>query len=113
MTTPKLKRKIRRLLSAEKPAVWIGKNGISREVLDEIDTQLERSQMVKVRILKTAFPARATHDLNSKVVAEKVVQQTHSVLVEVRGKTFILYRRKKIYPKRDEHSEENGSATTP
>lgn len=90
MITPKMKRRIKRELSDKEPTVWIGKNGVSREVLAEIDGQLERTEMLKVRILKTALGEN-----NAKTIAAKIAQQTESVLVEVRGHTFMLYRKKK------------------
>ncbi|MFQ6068241.1 MAG: YhbY family RNA-binding protein [Candidatus Bathyarchaeia archaeon] len=90
MITPKMKRRIKRELSAERPTVWIGKNGISQEVLAEIDGQLERTEMVKVKILKTALGEN-----NAKAIANRTAQQTESVLVEVRGHTFMLYRKRK------------------
>ncbi|MDH5448978.1 MAG: YhbY family RNA-binding protein [Candidatus Bathyarchaeota archaeon] len=85
-----MKRRIKRELSDKEPTVWIGKNGVSREVLAEIDGQLERTEMLKVRILKTALGEN-----NAKTIAAKIAQQTESVLVEVRGHTFMLYRKKK------------------
>jgi len=90
MITPKMRRRIKRELSAERPTVWIGKNGISQEVLVEVDGQLERTEMVKVRILKAAL-----EENNAKAIADEIAQQTESVLVEVRGHTFMLYRKKK------------------
>jgi RNA-binding protein len=88
--TPRMKRRIRHELSAEKPTVWIGKSRGSGEVLDEIDSQLERAEMVKVKILKTALAAD-----NAKNIANKIAKQTASSLVEVRGHTFLLYKKRK------------------
>jgi RNA-binding protein len=85
-----MKRRIKRELSCEKPTVWIGKNGVSHEVLAEIDGQLERTEMLKVKILKTAL-----EENNAKDIANQIAQQTEAVLVEVRGHTFMLYRKKK------------------
>lgn len=90
MITPRMKRRIKHELSAEKPTVWIGKSGGSREVLAEIDGQLERAEMVKVKILKTALA-----EDSAKKIANKIAQQTASSLVEVRGHTFMLYKKKK------------------
>ena len=85
-----MKRRIKRELSDKEPTIWIGKNGVSQEVLAEIDRQLEKTEMVKAKILKTAFG-----ETNAKTIATKIAQQTESVLVEVRGHTFMLYRKKK------------------
>jgi len=89
MITPKMKRKIKHDLSAEKPVICIGKHGVSQEILTEIDGQLERTEIVKIKILKTAMEG---HD--ARAFAEETAQQTRSLLVEVRGHTFILYRKK-------------------
>lgn len=90
MTTPKIKRRIKNELSARKPTVLIGKKGISQETLAEIDRQLEKAEMVKGKILKTAL-----QEDKAKVLANEIARQTSSVLVEVRGHTFMLYRSKK------------------
>ena len=89
MKRPTSKRQIKRRLSFEKPTIWIGKNGVSQQMLTEIDRQLEKTEMVKVRILKTALINN-----NAKTVASKIAQSTKSTLIEVRGHTIILYRKK-------------------
>ncbi len=90
MITPKMKQRIKNELSAEKPTVLIGKKGISQETLAEVDRQLEKAEMVKGKILKTAL-----QEEKAGVLANQIARQTSSVLVEVRGHTFMLYRRKK------------------
>lgn len=90
MITPKTKRRMKHRLSSEKPTVWIGKNGASQEVLGEIDSQLERAELVKAKLLKAAL-----EENDAKAIANKIAQQTESTLVEVRGHTFLLFRKKK------------------
>ncbi len=85
-----MKRRIKHELSAEKPTIWIGKHGTSKETLAEIDRQLERAEVVKVKILKTGIGGN-----DAKTIADETAQHTQSITVEVRGHTFILYRRKK------------------
>lgn len=88
--TAGMKRRIKRKLSGEKPTVWIGKNGVSRELLDEIEKQLEKREMVKVKILKSALEGD-----EAKKIASRIAEQTTASLVEVRGHTFVLYKRRK------------------
>ncbi len=90
MITSKVKRRTKHRLNAQKPSVLVGKRGIAQEVLAEIDGRLENAEMVKVKILKTALGKEC-----AKTVANKVAEQTDSTLVEVRGHTFMLYRKKK------------------
>lgn len=84
------KRYIKRRLSREKPTVWIGKIGVSQELLKEIKKQLEKREMVKIKILKTALEKD-----EAKGIASNISEQIEASLVEVRGHTFMLYRHHK------------------
>jgi len=88
--TPKMKRRIKRELSAEKPTIWVGKEGATPRIVNEISRQLEKKEIVKVKILKSALK-----DEEAKNVASKIAEQTDSTLIEVRGHTLILYKRRK------------------
>ena len=90
MITPKMKRRIKRELSAEKPTVWVGKEGATPQMVNEISRQLDKSEIVKARILRSALK-----DEEAKNLASRIAQQTNSSLVEVRGHTFLLYKRRK------------------
>jgi RNA-binding protein len=90
MITPKMKRRIKRELSAEKPTIWVGKEGTTPQMVNEISRQLEKKETVKVKILKSALK-----DEEAKTVASKIAEQTDSTLIEVRGHTLILYKRRK------------------
>lgn len=81
------KRFVKRSLYDERPTLRIGKGGVSERFLNELDKQLKKSKMVKVRILQTALL-----DDEAKRVASQVAEQTGACLVEVRGHTFMLYR---------------------
>lgn len=89
MITPKMKQRIKRELSAEKPTVWVGKEGATPKIVNEISRQLDKREIVKAKILKTALK-----DEETKTVAGKIAQQTNSSLIEVRGHTFLLYKRR-------------------
>ena len=88
--TPRIRRRIKREFSMEKATVRIGKGGVTQQLLEEIDRRLEKNEIVKVKILKSALAER-----KAKEIASKVAEKTEASLVEVRGHTFILYRRKK------------------
>jgi len=81
------KRHVKSTLAQGKPTVCVGKNGASKEALGEIEKQLKRKEMVKVRILKTAL----AHE-EAEQIAMKIAEQTEASLVEVRGHAFILYK---------------------
>jgi len=90
MITPRMKRRIKNELSAEKPTIWIGKEGTSLQILNEISRQLEQREMVKVKVLKSALKEEET-----KEIASKIAQQTESTLIDVRGHTIIFYKPRK------------------
>ena len=89
MITPKMKRRIKRALSAERPTVWVGKEGATTQIINEISKQLDTREMIKAKILRTALK-----DEEAKNIATKIAQQTDSLLIEVRGHTFLIYKRK-------------------
>ena len=90
MITPKMRRRIKRELSSEKPTIWIGKNGATEQIIAEISRQLEKREMVKIKILKSAL-----RNEEAKAVASKTAQQTGANLIDVRGHTIMLYKRRK------------------
>ena len=85
--TPGKRRFVMRQLGDADATVRIGKSGVSPELIKEIQKQLEKTKMVKAKILKTAL---LEHE--AKQVAQEIAQQTCATLVEVRGHTFILYK---------------------
>lgn len=87
--TTGMRRRVKRKLGYQKPTIWIGKNGITPETLKEIEKQLEKNEMVKVKILKNAL-----QEAKAKEMASMVAEQTCSALVETIGHTFMLYKRR-------------------
>jgi len=90
MITSKMKRRIKQELSAERPTVWVGKEGATPQIMNEINRQLEQREVVKTKILQTALREREARE-----IATKIADQTASTLIEIRGHTFILYKKRK------------------
>ena len=88
--TKRMKRRIKQELSTEKPTVWIGKEGATAQLMNEINSQLKKREMIKAKILKTALKEEKAKD-----IATKVATKTDSTLIEVRGHTFMLYKPRK------------------
>ena len=86
----KAKNRMKRDLSLEKPTIWVGKEGASPQTINEISRQLEKRKMVKVQILRSALKGESARD-----IASKTAQQTESILIDVRGHTFILHKPRK------------------
>jgi len=88
--TTRMKRHVRHKLKDEKPTIWIGKDGLTPQISVEIEKQLSKSKMIKVRILASALQQET-----AKAIAMKAAEDAGAALVEVRGHVFILYRRHK------------------
>jgi len=67
-----------------KPTVWIGKQGCTETMIDEIVEQLKKRTMIKVKWLQ-----------NTQIDPEDVATQARATLVEVRGRTMVLQEKKK------------------
>lgn len=85
-----MKRHIKYKLKDENPTIWIGKEGLTPQLSNEIEKQLEKKKMLKIRILKSALE----HE-TAQAIAAKAAEQTGATLVEVRGHVFLIYRRRK------------------
>lgn len=88
--TTRMKRHVRHVLKDEKPTIWIGKEGYTSQLSGEIENQLSKHKMVKVRILPSALQSDT-----AKAIATRAAEEAGAALVEVRGHVFILYRRHK------------------
>lgn len=75
----------------ERPAIRIGKKGASDLLVREIAKRLDKREVVKVKVLKTALIGEKVDE-----IAQKVAKETDSEIIHLRGHTFTLYR-----PKRD------------
>ena len=89
--TTRMKRHVRHVLKDENPTIWVGKDGLTPQLIGEIEKQLQKNKMVKVRIL----PAALQGDNTAQSIAAKAAEHTGAALVEVRGHVFILFRKRK------------------
>lgn len=67
-----------------RPTVWIGKQGCTQTVIEEIIQQLERRKIIKVKVLSA-----------TEIDVSDVAARTGADLVGIRGKTFVLASRRK------------------
>jgi putative YhbY family RNA-binding protein len=88
-----MKRHVRHELKEEGPTIWVGKEGLTPALLTQVDAQLQRTKMVKIRILKSALALDT-----AKAIATRTAEQAGAALVEVRGHVFIIYRRRQRQP---------------
>lgn len=81
-------KKVKKVLS-EPAKVRIGKSGLSEGVINEIRKFLERNDVVKVKVLKSALKETKVDD-----IATEVAKKLNAELVDIRGHTFTLRRKK-------------------
>ena len=91
--TTKMKRHVRHELKEEGPTIWVGKEGLTPAVMVQVESQLQRAKMVKIKILKSALASET-----AKSIAARTAEQTNASLVEVRGHVFIIFRRRQKQP---------------
>jgi len=87
--TKAMLRRLREIVQQGPADVQIGKKGIYEGVLKEIDRRLKEKGVVKVRILKSALKVEK---MDRKSFAKKVAELLNATLLDVRGRTFVLYR---------------------
>ena len=84
----KQKRFLRGLASKEKAVFQIGKEGLSDNLYNGIRTYLDAHELAKVSVLKSC-------DLDMNEIAIELSARTNSELVQIIGKTVVLYRQSK------------------
>ena len=89
--TTRMKRHVRYVMKDEDPTIWVGKEGLTPQLATEIEKQLQKNKMVKIRIL----PAALQGEVTAQTIAADAAEKTNSGLVEVRGHVFILFRKRK------------------
>jgi RNA-binding protein len=70
-----------------KPTVWIGKQGCTETMIEEIVAQLRKRKMIKVKWLQ-----------NTEVDPDDIALRAKAKLVEVRGRTMVLESKGKGLP---------------
>jgi len=60
--------------------VWIGKKGLTENQIREIEKQLKKKRLIKVKILKSALISQKREE-----IAETLAEKTRSKVVDVRG----------------------------
>ena len=69
------------------PILNIGKNGVTDTLIEGLNKQIKANRLVKVKVLKSAEEGK---DL--KTIADELAEATRSTLIDVRGRTVVLYR---------------------
>lgn len=90
--TGKQRRTLRALGHHLKPVVQVGQDDLTEGVIRAVDEQLTVHELIKVKVGESASTDR--HD-----AAAQLAEKTDSALVQVLGRTVLLYRRHPEKPK--------------
>jgi RNA-binding protein len=90
--TGKQRRALRALGHHLKPVVQVGQEDLTEGVVQAVDEQLVAHELIKVKVGEGA-------SLERDEVGEQLAAQTKSELVQVLGRTLLLYRRHPEKPK--------------
>lgn len=90
MITSKQRSYLKSLAHQLDPLVYIGKNDLTDNILNEIDTCLEHRELVKVKIQESCL-------LDPKETANEVAEKLGAEFVQAIGRKFVLYRESKDY----------------
>jgi len=87
LSIDKIQKKILRQASHHlDPAVWIGKNGITENVIKEITHTLEDHELIKIKMLHS-------DKQNCKKYAKKICAKTGAEIINSIGNILILYKK--------------------
>lgn len=91
--TSKQRAQLRGLASTLDTIIYIGKDGISDNLVKQADDALEARELVKGKVLENSM-------LTAREAAEELKVATRSEVVQVIGNKFVLYRMQRDKTKR-------------
>lgn len=92
MLTSKQRAYLRGLANDIDTIFQIGKDGIGESFVAQIDTALEKREIIKLRVLENAF-------ISPREAADELSAATASDVVQVIGSKIVLYRTSEKNPK--------------
>lgn len=92
MLTSKQRSFLRSLAHTVEPSVFLGKSGLTQNVIDEINVNLEKRELVKIKLQEGC-------ELGPKEVGNKVGELLGAEFVQAIGRKFTLYRESQDFKK--------------
>ena len=90
--TSKQRAQLRGLAAAEDTIVFVGKGGITANLVDSVNMALQAIELVKGKVLETC-------ELTPREVCDALSEACGAEQVQVIGTKFVLYRRNSREPK--------------
>jgi RNA-binding protein len=70
------------------PIMRIGKNGLTDNTIKEIEKQLKKRRLIKIKMLRAFFEGK-----NKKEVAKEIAEKTNSILIDSVGFVVVLLKK--------------------
>lgn len=90
--TSKQRAYLKGLASTLEPVFQVGKSSVTPEVTMAIDEAFNNRELIKIAVLKNCLD-------DPGQIAQMIAERTHSQVVQVIGRKFILYKPDKKNPK--------------
>lgn len=90
--TGKQRAGLRKIATTLQPIFQIGKQGVSENLLKQLDDALEAREIVKITILETSGE-------NTKELCNEIARELGAEPVQAIGNKFTIYRKSKNNPK--------------
>ncbi|MCI5954812.1 MAG: ribosome assembly RNA-binding protein YhbY [Lachnospiraceae bacterium] len=90
--TSKQRAYLKSLASNLDPIFQVGKSSLTPELTEAIGESFNKNELIKVAVLKNCVD-------DPREIAQMVAERTHSQVVQVIGKKFVLYKPDKEKPK--------------
>ena len=89
MSDKKIPNSIKKMATSREfqPSVRVGKSGITDTLIEEIDAQLAKKDLVKIKINRGLFEKK-----DIKAVWNSLADETNSIVVLARGNVGVLWR---------------------
>lgn len=86
MLNSKQRAYLRGLANKTESVFQVGKSGATPEIVESVNEALEKRELVKGTVLNNCLD-------DVKYIASVISERTHSDIVQIIGKKFVLYRR--------------------
>lgn len=91
MLSSKQRAYLMKMASQITPIFQIGKASLTPEIIEAVDSALEKRELIKISVLKNCFD-------DPKEIADMMAERTRSQVVQVIGKKIVLFRVSKKKP---------------
>lgn len=85
MINSKQRKHLKSLANTIEPKIIIGKNGITENLLIQIEETLEANELVKIKILKNNL-------FDDKDTVQEILEKLNAEFVSHMGSKFVIYR---------------------